>query len=66
MLETFEKSNLSYSAIDAYKINIRRPDLHNSRSDGFFYCLHSCIPGKSDIYNRLLLHFLRKIEVIEG
>jgi len=60
MLEMFEKSNLSYSVIDAYEINIRRPDHHNSNGVGYFDCLHSCIPGKPDIYNRLLLHFLRK------
>jgi len=52
VLEAFKKSSLRYDIIDAYEINILRPDLHR---DG----LHSCFPGKMDIYNQLLLHFLR-------
>ncbi|KAL3939583.1 MAG: hypothetical protein SGBAC_005711 [Bacillariaceae sp.] len=44
-----------YDVIDAYPINILRPDQHaRPNSD----CLHSCRPGKLDVYNQLLQHFL--------
>jgi hypothetical protein len=45
-----------YRIIDAYDINILRPDEHRAH-DGD--CLHNCYPGKMDIYNQLLLHYLR-------
>lgn len=55
MLDMFNVSNLNYSVIDAYEINIRRPDNHKYPD-----CLHNCVPGKTDVYNRLLLHSLKK------
>ena len=44
-----------YRILDAYYLNILRPDRHAGGSD----CLHSCAPGKVSVYNRLLLHWLR-------
>ena len=44
--------------MDAYEINILRPDAHlgqYNKKD----CLHSCHPGKVDVYNTLLLHYLK-------
>jgi GDSL/SGNH-like Acyl-Esterase family found in Pmr5 and Cas1p len=38
--------------LDGYHINLLRPDGHND-------CLHSCYPGKMDVYSQLLLHYLR-------
>jgi hypothetical protein len=55
MLDAFSKSGLAYEVIDAYGINILRPDLHRPGD-----CLHSCYPGKMDVYNQLLLHFLKR------
>ena len=55
VLQEFETSGLDYNVIDGYHINILRPDDHRSR-DGD--CLHNCYPGKMDVYNQLLLHFL--------
>jgi GDSL/SGNH-like Acyl-Esterase family found in Pmr5 and Cas1p len=48
------RANLPYRVLDGYRINILRPDGH-ARSD----CLHSCYPGKMDVYAQLLLHYLR-------
>ena len=55
VLQEFAASNLTYyDVIDGYDLMIRRPDLHKAPSD----CLHSCIPGKVDVYPQLLLHYL--------
>lgn len=56
ILHELESSGLDYNVIDGYHVNILRPDEHRSR-DGD--CLHNCYPGKMDVYNQLLLHFLR-------
>ena len=48
-------TGLQYEVIDAYEINILRPDRHRWHQND---CLHSCYPGKMDVYNQLLLHFL--------
>ena len=48
---------LEYEVIDAYYFNILRPDQHRLPNRD---CLHSCSPGKVDVYNRLLLHFFRQ------
>ena len=53
MLDAFSKSGLTYQVIDAYDINILRPDQHRD-------CLHSCYLGKIDVYNQLMLHFLKR------
>jgi len=45
-----------YRIIDAYHLNVLRPDQHRSWQGD---CLHSCYPGKMDVYSRLLLHYLR-------
>lgn len=56
-LLVYERANLTYDVLDAYHINLLRPDEHLSRRND---CLHSCIPGKMDVYNQLLLHFLQR------
>jgi hypothetical protein len=55
MLEHSLKFN--YDVIDAYNINILRPDEHRAHQSD---CLHNCYPGKMDVYSRLLLHFLNR------
>jgi hypothetical protein len=45
-----------FDVLDAYNLNIRRPDEHRS---GQGDCLHNCYPGKMDVYNQLMLHFLK-------
>ena len=47
---------ISYRILDAYYLNILRPDRHVLIKED---CLHSCAPGKASVYNRLLLHWLR-------
>jgi GDSL/SGNH-like Acyl-Esterase family found in Pmr5 and Cas1p len=54
VLQEFAASNLTYDVIDGYDLMIGRPDSHLAPSD----CLHSCFPGKMDVYPQLLLHYL--------
>ena len=59
-----EPSSLSrppYRILDAYYLNLLRPDGHLREGD----CLHSCAPGKVSVYNRLLLHWLRMDRTIQ-
>jgi hypothetical protein len=47
MLSWFDEAGLDYQVIDAYDLMLLRPDNHlNPDRD----CLHSCMPGKPDIY----------------
>ncbi|OEU10712.1 hypothetical protein FRACYDRAFT_246463 [Fragilariopsis cylindrus CCMP1102] len=46
-------ANLSYEVMDAYHVNILRPDMHASKND----CLHTCLP-KDNTYSWLLNHML--------
>lgn len=46
-------ANLSYEVMDAYHVNILRPDMHPSKND----CLHTCLP-KDNTYSWLLNHML--------
>jgi hypothetical protein len=46
------KGRVPHRVLDGYRINLRRPD-------GHLDCLHSCYPGKMDVYAQLLLHYLR-------
>jgi hypothetical protein len=46
---------LSVTIIDAYELNMLRPDEHRAHQAD---CLHNCYPGKMDVYNQLLLHHL--------
>lgn len=57
VLEELAKSGIPYRVIDAYYLNILRPDEHlNGPRD----CLHSCYPSsKLDVFSRLMLHYLR-------
>lgn len=43
---------MPHRIVDGYHINIRRPDQH-------YDCLHSCYPGKMDVYAQIMLHYLR-------
>lgn len=45
-----------FEVLDAYYLNVLRPDEHRTHQGD---CLHNCYPGKMDVYNQLLLHFLR-------
>jgi hypothetical protein len=56
VLRELEASGLDYNIIDGYHLNILRPDEHRTHTGD---CLHNCYPGKMDVYNQLLLHFLR-------
>ena len=48
--------NNTFDIIDAYDLNVLRPDEHRAHQGD---CLHNCYPGKMDVYNQLLLHFLK-------
>jgi hypothetical protein len=56
VLKEMEKAGIEYNIIDAYYLNMLRPDEHRAHQDD---CLHNCYPGKMDVYNQLMLHFLR-------
>ncbi|GAX12109.1 hypothetical protein FisN_15Lh198 [Fistulifera solaris] len=56
VLKEIEKAGIEYNIIDAYYLNMLRPDEHRAHQDD---CLHNCYPGKMDVYNQLMLHFLR-------
>ena len=49
-------SSIEYDIMDAYYLNVLRPDEHRAHQKD---CLHNCYPGKMDVYNRLLLHYVR-------
>ena len=50
-------SGVDYEMLDAYDVNILRPDSHRVSEDD---CLHSCLGSKLDVYSQLLLHILRR------
>ena len=52
-------SGIDFEMMDAYHINILRPDGHRI---GFHDCLHNCLNSKLDVYSQLLLHILRRRE----
>ena len=56
ILQQLEDSGLTFNVIDGYHINILRPDEHRTQTGD---CLHNCYPGKMDVYNQILLHYLR-------
>lgn len=56
------RHHLQYQVLDAYEINLLRPDGHRWHQDD---CLHNCYPGKIDVYSRLLLHFLQMERTIQ-
>lgn len=55
VLSELQASGIEYRVIDAYHLNMRRPDEHRAHQGD---CLHNCYPGKMDVYNQLLLHYL--------
>lgn len=58
-----DKANFPVTILDAYDINILRPDEHRSHQDD---CLHNCYPGKMDVYSQLMLHYLRMDRTLQG
>jgi hypothetical protein len=56
MLSWFDEAGLDYQVIDGYDLMILRPDNH---MDPDRDCSHNCLPGKPDVYNELLLHYLK-------
>jgi GDSL/SGNH-like Acyl-Esterase family found in Pmr5 and Cas1p len=51
-----KRRGMRHRVLDAYHLNVLRPDEHRAHQND---CLHSCYPGKMDVYSRLLLHYLR-------
>ena len=56
--EIFRASGIDFVVMDAYKVNILRPDGH-SAFDGKRDCLHGCLGSKIDVYSQLLLHIIK-------
>jgi GDSL/SGNH-like Acyl-Esterase family found in Pmr5 and Cas1p len=56
--ELASRGGVPHQVLDGYRINLLRPDGHND-------CLHSCYPGKMDVYSQLLLHYLRNDRSLE-
>ena len=57
VVEEFRKANLaSFEVLDGYYLLVRRPDEHRAHQND---CLHNCYPGKVDVYNQLLWHYLQ-------
>ena len=56
ILAALQKTGLPHEVIDGYELNVLRPDGHRSHQDD---CLHNCYPGKMDVYNQLLLHYVK-------
>jgi len=54
---------LETTILDAYYINVLSPDQHRNPITSKPDCLHSCIPGKVSIYNRLFLHWLMQSRI---
>ena len=57
ILNELEASGLDFTVLDAYSLNVLRPDEHRAHQSD---CLHNCYPGKMDVYSQLLLHYLRQ------
>jgi GDSL/SGNH-like Acyl-Esterase family found in Pmr5 and Cas1p len=55
VLAELKHSGIPFRVIDGYYLNILRPDDHRVHQGD---CLHNCYPGKMDVYNQLLLHYL--------
>jgi hypothetical protein len=53
VVDLWQHSRVEHAILDAYDLNILRPDLHRAHQGD---CLHNCYPGKMDVYNQLLLH----------
>lgn len=55
VLKELEQAELDYQVIDAYYLNMLRPDEHRAHQGD---CLHNCYPGKMDVYSQLMLQYL--------
>lgn len=60
--EAFSRAAVDYEMLDAYHINILRPDEHREAGD----CLHSCLGSKLDVYAQVLMHILRRRQALEN
>jgi hypothetical protein len=56
--ELLKRRTIRNRILDGYHINVLRPDHHSD-------CLHSCCPGKMDVYPQLMLHYLRGDRSVE-
>jgi hypothetical protein len=56
MLSWFNEAGLDYQVIDGHDLMLLRPDSHASPD---IDCMHNCLPGKPDVYNDILLHYLK-------
>lgn len=55
--QVLHDSMVHYEMLDAYDVNILRPDSHRDPGND---CLHNCLGSKLDVYAQLLLHLLRR------
>ena len=53
--EKFAQSNLSYAIIDAYDLQILRPDFHLGSGD----CVHNYEMTKQPVISEIFLHILK-------
>lgn len=61
--QAWNKANYPVTILDAYDLNILRPDDHRTHQDD---CLHNCYPGKMDVYSQLMLHYVRMDRTLEA
>ena len=52
IINALNESGLIFDVLDAYAINMLRPDSHTD-------CLHSCLGSKQDVYSQAILHLMR-------
>jgi hypothetical protein len=57
IIQALKESGVNFSLLDAYHINILRPDGHvlGAKTD----CLHSCLGSKIDVYSQILMHLIK-------
>jgi hypothetical protein len=58
IIQALKESQVNFSILDAYHINILRPDGHvvgGEKND----CLHSCMGSKIDVYSQILMHLIK-------
>ena len=56
--QALKESSVRYQIMDAYYINIVRPDDHRYSNND---CLHTCLGSKLDVYAQIILHYLRQL-----
>ena len=55
--DALSNSNIEFEMLDAYHLNVLRPDGHRIAFDD---CLHSCLNSNLDVYAQILLHILQR------